>query len=248
MIFSRRDMKCYGNIHKKLMVNPHSLCLSCKSLMIRLKYFLYYSSILLAPFLPSMWPLWQLATMSTKMCQSPKEISAELWCICSDRFAHQASKPADAQTGLTDTVDALAEWGRNARMKTNDSAGRFVGVHHQVKLSHSIPQPQLLFSAPTDQFHVCESSDFSTNFCQKVKQKISSNEKNYVTGLVSDNWSDWLTKYRMCCSLYIHPIPPTVSYLNPCHAWLIARRGLKLRHGLSGLRVETRSELEIRNR
>ena len=87
--------------------------------------------------------------------------------LLADRFTRLASKPADAQTGLADTVDALAskpEWVRNARMKTNDSAGRFVGIHHQLKLSHSIPQPQLLFSAPTDQFHVCESPEFSTKF------------------------------------------------------------------------------------
>ena len=43
----------------------------------------------------------------------------------------------------------------------------------------------------------------------------------------------------MCCSLYIHLIPPTVSYLNPCHTWVIARRGLKLRHNL---KLETRPE------
>ena len=67
---------------------------------------------------------------------------AVLTGLLAGRFPRQASKPADAQTGLADTMDALASKpgeGRNARMKTDDSVGRFVGVHHQVKFSHSIP-------------------------------------------------------------------------------------------------------------
>lgn len=49
--------------------------------------------------------------------------------ICSNRFTREASKPADAQTGLADIVDPLAnkpEWGRYARMKMNDSAGQLL--------------------------------------------------------------------------------------------------------------------------
>ena len=34
------------------------------------------------------------------------------------------------------------------------------------------------------------------------------------------------------CSLYIHLVPPTVSYLNPGYAYLIAGRDLKSKHGL----------------
>ena len=49
-------------------------------------------------------------------------------------------------------------------MKTSDSAGRFVGVHHQMKLYHPISQLQRLLSAPTDQFHVCDSLEFSHDF------------------------------------------------------------------------------------
>ena len=45
------------------------------------------------------------------------------------------------------------------------------------------------------------------------------------------------------CSLYIHLVPPTVSYLNPCYATLIARHDLKSRHDLRhDPNVETRSE------
>ena len=103
-----------------------------------------------------------LAIISRQL-SNPRLMTRQLW-LCSDRFARQASKSADAQTGLADIMDALAskpEWGQNARMKTNDLAGRFVGVHHQVRLSYSIPQLQPLFYAPTDQFHVYEfSKDF----------------------------------------------------------------------------------------
>ena len=49
--------------------------------------------------------------------------------LLAGRFTRRASKLADAQTVLADTVDAPAsksEWGRNARINSNDSAGRFV--------------------------------------------------------------------------------------------------------------------------
>ncbi len=64
-----------------------------------------------------------------------KEYLFGLWYVfvltglLAGRFTRQASKPVDAHTGLADTVDAPAsksEWGLNAKINSNDSAGRFV--------------------------------------------------------------------------------------------------------------------------
>ena len=63
-------------------------------------------------------------------------------------------------------------------MKTNDSAGRFVGDHHQVKLYHSISQPPRLLSTPIDQFLFCQSLEFSTIFWLSSLVRQSSSSSN----------------------------------------------------------------------
>lgn len=71
------------------------------------------------------------------------------------------------------------------RMKTNDLAGRFIDVHHQIKPCHCISQPQQFLSCPeTDQFDVFKSLEFSTDFCSYqflVKQSSCWKKKLYIT-------------------------------------------------------------------
>lgn len=53
----------------------------------------------------------------------------DLTCLLADQFTDQVSKPINSQTGLANTVDALAsksEWGQNAQINSNNLASWFV--------------------------------------------------------------------------------------------------------------------------
>ena len=69
--------------------------------------------------------------------------------------------------------------------------------------------------------------------------------------------SDLITSVKpwSATSSYIYLITPTVPYLNPCHTWMILRRGLESRHNFKvgtrsgrGLGVGETVKLETRNR
>lgn len=71
--------------------------------------------------------------------------------------------------------------------------------------------------------------------CKKCQAKILSMRRPIC---VIDSMSD-LVEHRMCCSLYMHLITPTVFHLKSCYLGLILRHGLKSSHDM---RVGTLSE------